>query len=350
MDKKVSVGIIAVIVVIVAITAGILGTKWNSVNKTNITQTPAAQQPAQVQSQANNDQSGPASIKEIVMHAGIDLNKIKAQDSSYFLSFSSGHYLLLVVPTHTLIYDGATVYNQADLLNAKLSYNGLHYVFDTGKEDASLTVNPAKIYVDGRQISSDNNVWLMGISDDGNDYYYTVSQKPGEANGLIYKRNGQVIEKPTENFLASISSKINGTSSSGNSPCPGELHMSKESVFNPDGQSAHICSSTTPQKDGTYLDSLIINGKALIQSPNLGQLQFTSQGHYAILSPNENRAYIDGQAVNGANLSVYINEDASHKLIIGSTSTLDNKPVTIKDGLAGVDMNGNNVYLYYLAK
>jgi len=274
-------------------------------------------------------------VREIIAHTGKNINQPTPEILFYY---ANGHFLLHIVPTHLLIYDGSVVYSNADLVDAKLSHNGLHFICNTN----------SAIYVDGNKVASERNSHLIGVSDSGKDFYYGVFQTPGDVKTMVYKKNEDIISTPPETLEMSVSSKSNSSRMSTDSPCPGL--SSKESVFTSNGQSAHICNIS--QQNGTYINELIINGRPQLQSPNLNNLEFTDQGHYAVSDFTENKVYIDGQAVAvGQYGRAHINEDASHRLIVdGENSTLDGKPIAIKDGLIGVEMTGNTVFLYYLMK
>jgi hypothetical protein len=140
MNQKSFVKIILVVVVIVLLgAAGYLALVKKSL--------PIAQQtsiPTPTLTKTPTLKGRSVDVREIIAHTGININQPTPEILFYY---ANGHFLLHVVPTHLLIYDGSVVYSNADLVDAKLSHNGLHFIYSTN----------SAIYVDGNKVASERN-------------------------------------------------------------------------------------------------------------------------------------------------------------------------------------------------
>lgn len=275
------------------------------------------------------------SIKPVYINAANNAPKAGSLVMRYNLQYSAGHYLFEGFRDHSLIYDGVAVV-KSGAASGKLSNNGLHYIytvadynFDAKQQALEKKIVPTDIYVDGQKKLSGFNITLIGITNDGKDFYYYDKPKNSTSDESFLKKNGATISDSvlTDGLVASLSAKGPFTNShADDKACGGQ--MDKEYAMSSNGEhEGHICVVQKP--DGSFSQELIIDGKKLYESSAIGGLQLTNSGHYSVTDFDANIIVVDGRKVpvaDGVQGLAVINSDATH------VATLTNKGILI-DGV-----------------
>ena len=319
--------------------------------------------------------SQPTTIEQVVIKTGINPTEVD-EGTPYQLLVGGGHYLLWITKTdfakEKLIYDGKQITVSKNIDHITLSQNGSHYAYSANDSGAPTYGSATDdFYIDGVKINVPDNIQDFKITDDGQHYFYTTSKSSGSSDNALVKDGQEILTSPMGIYQFWIStdgnsylalSEIDSSNETQALILNGkQIYLHSNSVINP-GDLAFSANGQHYAYESYYDPNssnfgLVVDGNFKFSPYNLNFLQINNSGDYAMSESNnitnKSQVYIDNKAFQTTtpNAKIFINQDASHYLIVdGNNWLLDGKATTAKNNLYSAEINGNTVYLYTLTK
>src|SRR3989338_6477869 len=338
---KIIIGIVIVIVVIWGGYALLKGHQEQAVTEPTVSTqlSQKVQQGENIQfEQSLQNKSGEqqqVDIKKIFLKTSFKnpYNKLP-KDLGLYLRVANGHYLFSNEIANESIYDGKKISIKGSLV--ALSQNGFHFghTVERGNPGIEGGESVVVLYVDGNLVA--NNIY--NLVDVKSDYW-----KDGIQGFAIYDDN-------RFDLIVYISNL------SGHKLIYKSKEISKNNIYSfsisPNGKHyAYVESLESKGDEKKY--SVIVDGDIKIKNIfSAGvDVKITNSGHYVVNDISNKRAYIDGKLYNlkADFAKAYINNDASHFLIIDNEWQLDDKVLSLNinmNNFGGVEILDNTVYIY----
>lgn len=304
----------------------------------------------------------PLNVKKILIKAGFDLNR-SSQNPLYELRIAKGHYLFKPYTNDRLIYDGKEVFNKRGLANIVLSKNGLHYAYQVNKLTTHIPIQ-SDIYIDGSLVKSGNYLWLLGLADNGKDYFYTAETNKitvtsyntaGINEEILYKADKEIYRTPLGLMGLQVSSDGCHFFSVRRSDSGLILVYDGKDVTHADFDLSYGFKLSDNGKHYSYLlppyppdSKLIIDGEVK-HSSKKGYLylsQLTNSGDYAFI--DDKRVYINNKPLSLYGKLIYFNQNLDHFLIYKGDGIwlLDGKNLNLDSPVNDADFDNDTLYIY----
>lgn len=304
----------------------------------------------------------------VTIPVGLDLNQ-PYQMLPYYLETRQGHYLLYLIESQVLFYDGEQIHagELADLygFGMSLSENGLHYAYIIPGSDGA---NFRDLYVDGVKVATAEYLRTPAVTNDGQNYFYTACMSgTGFSDSCLFKNDKDIfthsggildyfISQDGSVFLASLRNiDSNGVFTESLVLNRKEIYWGgelKDKLLSPSGNHYAYISI-----DDARMQHLIVDGVEQTSSMAMALLQVTDQGSYCYWDADRSEVGIDQKRipVSHEKIQCFITEDASHALIYDGGWYLDGEPVNLpdvrpEDKIWGVEMRDDVWYVYRLVE
>ncbi|HBA52834.1 hypothetical protein A2W39_00865 [Candidatus Azambacteria bacterium RIFCSPHIGHO2_01_46_10] len=371
---KIIIGIVIVIVVIWGGYALLKGHQEQAVTEPTVSTqlSQKVQQGENIQfEQSLQNKSGEqqqVDIKKIFLKTSFKnpYNKLP-KDLGLYLRVANGHYLFSNEIANESIYDGKKISIKGSLV--ALSQNGFHFAHTVERGNPGIEGGESVVdlYVDGNLVA--NNIYNLGdvqITNNGKHYFYQTIGDAG-TNSTLVKDGVKLIDVKSDYWKGGIQGFAidddNGfdlivyiSNLSGHKLIYKSKEISKNNIYSfsisPNGKHyAYVESLESKGDEKKY--SVIVDGDIKIKNIfSAGvDVKITNSGHYVVNDISNKRAYIDGKLYNlkADFAKAYINNDASHFLIIDNEWQLDDKVLSLNinmNNFGGVEILDNTVYIY----
>lgn len=299
-------------------------------------------------------------IQTVTIETGIDLSQ-PSQSPRFWLETGQGHYLLYVVETQKLIYDGSLVYSgalKADLGEPiALSHNGLHYAYIASSVDKP---DFNDLYVDGVKVATAKYLSLPAVTDDGQHYFYTACNNENGITGTCLFKDGKDVFLHSDGILgiwisgdgSTYFASLRNLDSNGNFKESlvrngEEIYKGNELAdksFSNNGQ--HYAYVTVDFN--TKVQNLVVDGNPARRSTALILRQVTDLGSYCAWDSAQKKVYVNEREFpvgQESGVMCYINDDGSHVLLYDGGWLLDGQSIQLPN-IQDAEFVAETLYVY----